>query len=277
MTAAPAAPVVAAHDDADPSPRIDVELPDVPADAETVTLYRYADGQRVPVRGALRMPAASAIAVDYEAPIGVPVQYLAEAQDAAGTPSLLGPMSDPVTLAADGLWLSDPLAPGRVVNVALGRADIAALAESFAELTYATTASTVAVLGSGLPWGAGGIRQAASGIALELLTESPAHSAQLADLLTRAFPLLIRTPAVLSFLPGAIYVAVSDIVQRPVRRAAGGLDFSRSRWSLTVDRVQPPSAAVVVSVRTWDDLPDEAPTWGELATLYPTWNDLARG
>lgn len=277
MTGTPVAPAVTPHDDADPSPRVDVVLPDVPADAATVTLYRYADGQRVPVRGALNMPAASPVATDYEAPIGVPVQYLAEAQDAAGTPSLLGPLSAPVTLNSPGLWLSDPLAPGTVVMVTLGRSELAALADSFAELTFASTSTRVALLGSDLPLGMGGIRQAASGVPVELLTDSREQAAALEALLRRAYPLLIRTPDVLSFLPGAIYADVSDVTMRPVRRTSTGLDYSRARWSMTVTRVQPPSAAAVVSVRTWDDLPDEAPTWNELATLYPTWNDVARG
>lgn len=277
MTTTPVAPTVAAYTDAGPSPRIDITLPSVPVDARTFTFYRVAAGEITAVRGTVDAPSASPIATDFEAPFGTDITYFAITKDVAGTPSAAGPLSVVVRLDVDDMWLSDPLAPRTSLPVDLCLdGETVGLTDTFREITYAGVGQVITVIGSALPFGVSGVRQEASDMPLEFMTTNPSAGATLRALVADAFPLLVRLPAVFSFLPGGIYLAVGDLIERP-QRTVTPLAYDRSRWEMTGTRVRPPGASIIEPPRIWDDLPGEAATWADLAVRYATWNAVARG
>lgn len=100
-------------------PAVEVLVSALPAGAVRVTLYRHADGITMPVRGAVNAATAGQLTrVDYEAPLGVPVTYWAEAFNATGV-SIGATPQQVITLDDSSAWLHNPLDPRGAVKVGL--------------------------------------------------------------------------------------------------------------------------------------------------------------
>lgn len=272
-TASPA-PQPTVYTDANPSPRVEVDVLSGPADAVAITVWRNWGNQQTVVRGCLQAPFSSAfLVIDYEVPLGVPVTYACQTFDVNGTPSPVFPVSAPVTVASTSAWLSDPLAPATVVEVPLRQP--AATVLKFASLrgvTYAADSSTVSVAGSNLPIGFARTRRLASKVPIEVRTTDAAAASALRALLLQVFPLCVRVPANLApVLGGLAYLGLSDVTETLWP------DGNNTTFQTSGDSIQPTMQAIVAPLRTWKTLQSEATSWAQVQSLYATWLDVQRG
>ena len=272
MTTTPPAPTLTVHTDADPCPRVEVLITPMPVDVDQVTVYRTWRGQRSAVRGASRAEVAGDyLVIDYEVPLGTPVAYSAVGYDSVGTASQES-LSTTVTVDVDDVWLQDPLDPTGAIQVGLTLPrSVMAVAPSFMPATHEMFMTVNPVAGSSLPVALGGVRQAAAGIPLTLVTSTPAESAQLMELLDQAFPVCVRTPGEIHQLTGLTYMAIQAVTPDPHR------GWDAATFALVGTSVRGPGAGIVIQPRTYADLPAESATYAGLLALYPTYVDLKRG
>ncbi|MCW2496051.1 hypothetical protein [Jatrophihabitans sp.] len=276
MTTQPPAPTIVEHTDWTPCPRIEVHVTPMPGDADTITVYRVWGGQRQVVRGASgAVVAGDFFVVDYEAPFGVPVTYSCVTKNTAGTASTTSDASSPLTLAVTQIALQDPLDPTSAVAVAPstspGQTTPVSRRATGSTATYSIQATISPVAGSALPLATGDVRQAASGVPIDVRTETEDAATAVRNVLTQAWPLCIRSGPAAQMLPGLVYLALSDITE--TLRPNG---VSRI-FTATAAAVLPPGQSIVVSPRTYADLLDEAATYADLLTLYPTYLRLQAG
>lgn len=277
MTTTPPAPAPTGHTDAGPCPRVLVLVSPMPADADTVTVWRaYPGAAATIVRGANAASVSGDFeVVDYEAPLGVDVTYTCQTADVDGIPSETSPSSPAVNLDVAELWLSDPLAPGTSLPVQApwdgSDTTLGLTANSLQSVTYAGQGSTAPVVGSKLPFAFADTRQAASSTTLEVACADVDLIASLLSLISQAFPICVRRPAGMRLLDPLTYAAVGDVVRSYA--APSGLEV----WALPVTAVRAPGSGIVVPVRTYADLLNEAGTYAELASLYISYLNLQQG
>lgn len=274
MTTTPPAPTLTPSTSSDPCPRVEVVVTPMPGDADTITVWRSWKGQYAVVRDA---DAASVsgdfLVVDYEVPLGVPVTYTCRTADAAGTPSQES-SGTTTTVNVSELWIQDPLDPTTALAARIDLVQTTGVSlhgESFMPATYSADIQITPVAGSALPVAFSGTRRAASRMPLSLITWDVDATDQLRLLLRQAFPLCIRTPADIPQLTGLTYVALDDVLETPYP------GWDSTLFTATVDSVRGPGAGIVVQVRTYDDLLDEAGTYSALLGLYSTYVEVLRG
>lgn len=272
MTTTPSAPTLTAYTDADPCPRVEILVTPMAGDIDQITVYRTWRGQRSAVRGALRAEVAGPfLIVDYEVPLGTSVSYTAVGYDVAGTASVESAATT-VTVNVDDVWIQDPLDPTSAIQVGLTKPrSVMAVHPSFMPATSPMAMTINPVAGSPLPIALGGMRQAASGIPLTIVTSTPEESTQLAEMLDQAFPVCVRTPGEIYQLSGLTYMAIQDVTPDPHR------GWERSTFALVGTSVRGPGVNTVIQPRTYADLPDEAATYTALKALYATYVDVKRG
>lgn len=275
MTTTPPAPTVTAVVDTNPCPRVTIVITPMPADAAAMTVWRYAGGRREIVRGASNVPVAGDSAViDYWVPLGVGVTYVVQTVNAAGTPSQVSPATAQLVLDSPYLWLSDPLDPRSSLPVALSSASGMPIEARFGSLrtaTYQLAATLAPVYGSDMPLGFADVRQAPSGVPLELRTFDLDTFALLLALLQQAYPLCVRAGAAVPLVPGVLYLSI------PAVTPTLDTDNVTMLWQLTGDSIAQPGTSVIVPARTYDDLGDEASSYDGLAPLYPSYVALQLG
>lgn len=185
--APPAAPTLAAEvEDAFANVRVVVGLP---SGAVTLWLWRVGpSGTPAHVRGAeaLAVTGAEAVVRDYEAPLGVPLEYHARVANEAGETS---PEAATVTVEVwAGIecdaWLMDLAQPGNSQVVEL---------ESLQEMGYEAPTGIHYVLGRRDPITTGEIAHTPS-FELGFVTESPDERIRARDTLGDGAPVLLRTP-----------------------------------------------------------------------------------
>lgn len=271
MTTTPPAPTLTGHTDADPCPRVEVLITPMPGDAATITVWRSWRGRREAVRGAKRaLVAGDTLIIDYEVPTGVAVEYSCVAYDSSGSPSEESARAS-VTVDSPYVWLQDPLDPTSALRAGLTTPlDLMVTWPSFVGARPVDLAVQQPI-GSSRPFAFGRTRRALSRMPVTLHAQTPTAAAQLTDLLDQAQPLCVRTPAAVSTLTGLTYVAVGEYLPDP------GVGWEETLFPLVADEVRGPGAAVVVSPRVFDDLPQEAATFDDLLPLYATFIDLKRG
>ncbi len=271
MTTTPPAPTLTVHTDADPCPRVEVLITPMPVDAARITVWRSWAGQREVVRGAKEtLVAGDYLVIDYEAPLGVAVEYSAVAYDVSGTPSAES-AGTTATVAVTDVWVQDPLDPASALQVGLNtRRTLMCIDPSFTA-TYPVERVLVQPSGSALSVALSRRRRAASRMPLTIHATNTTVAQQLHDLLMQADTLCVRTPAAVTTLTGLSYLAIGDYTPDP---SPGWQDVI---FPLVGDSVRGPGAAVVVQPRTFDHLLDEAATFDELTALYATFIDLQRG
>lgn len=251
--------------DANPTPRVEITVPTWGGTVVTTTVERIAEGTRSVVRGALReLSPGGFFVVDYEAPIGVPLQYQATGYNSAGVPVVMTPESQTVTLTAAAplnVWIHDPLSPLTAINLTLEAA-------SGKSLTYAMDSAVLAPMGSSYPVAVSGTRRIASSVTVSVATYTNDQADDLRSVLLSAAVLVVR-PADNNRLPLLSYLSAAQVVEGPIM---GGV----RRWEITGDTVRPPSADIAVPVHTWEEVLDLFTDWTGLMNANTTWAEVIK-
>lgn len=236
------------------------------------SLLRLVPGQAAkPVRGwtgDLQNQSISgdiAVANDYEAPLGIPVQWRVTLTDPAGVLRMSFD-SDPVTLAAEvtDVWLKDPGLPQRSVKITV--------ATPMPTWTTQARQGVNQVRGRRLPVVLSDVRGGRTGD-LTVVTETTADREALDWVLASGAVLLLQWP------PGwgeqDMYVSVGDVQAAPVVEYA---EFHDRTWVLPLTEVDRPIGGVTGSAdRTWQTVKDEGSTWAAVLEGAKTWLDIYTG
>lgn len=237
-----------------PCPRVGLTITGLGVGDSVVSVWRSADGERSPVRGARRVTLVdSAYLIDYDAPLGRPVTY--EVEVISGPTGADRVTSSSVTVASVTGWLMDPLIPQSAIPVVGSRDGNGTpylRSESLAALEYAADVSLINVMGSDKPLALFGQRMAARGVPLSMGTTSAEQNKKLKDLLMSSALLLFRpVPGFGVDLPGSMFVTVPSAVELPVDVSWGG---SLTRWDLKADTVAAPVLKVLTATFTYGDV-----------------------
>jgi hypothetical protein len=236
------------------------------------TLERYVGGEPpAPVRGwsgdltSVSTTGDIAAVTDYEAPLGVPVQYYVRTVDPVTPTQLFRFMSDPVTLEAQTLdvWLKDPTLPARSVH---------ATVQTLPDWQRAARQGVNQIRGRVRPIVISDVRSSRTGT-LTLVTHDEAEKDELWWVLESGNTLLLQWP------PGwgerDTYVSVGDVTEAHVTEKA---EFSDRTWSLALTEVDRPYGGMVGSAsRTWQTVADSGATWADVLAGYATWLDVFTG
>ena len=239
----------------DPCPRVGVTVTGLgTSSASVVSVWRVADGERNPVRGARRTTMTdSSYVVDFDAPLGRPITY--EVEVISGPSGASRVTSSSVTVSSDTGWITDPLVPQSAVQVSrrmVPGGEIVFAVSAMAKLDYVADAQVFKILGSDRPMALFGQRMAAAGIDFSLITNAAEQNARLANLLKSTAQLLVRVPASwTTAIPGSCFTVVGSVSEVPVEASIGG---ALSSWSLTGDTVAAPTIKVLTATFTYGDV-----------------------
>jgi len=237
-----------------PCPRVGITVEGLGVGDSVVSVWRTADGERHPVRGARRTTIVDAgFITDYDAPLERPVTYELEVLSGPSGPD--SATSEPVTVPSATAWLMDPLVPHSAVPV-LGTKDSDGSAyfrsEAMAELEYAADASMITIMGSDAPMMLFGQVMKARGIPLAMSTRSAEQNVKLKRLLQSTAQFVFRPiPGHGWDLPGTMHIGIPSKVELPVDVSMGG---SLTRWDMRADTVQAPVLKVLTATYTWGDV-----------------------
>lgn len=256
-----------------PTDRVIVTVSDLTPFDNTVNLWRTADGIRKPVAGAQGWTVNTSNAVtDYAPPLNRTVSY--DLEVTAGISAGVATPTANVTVTATHGWIQDPLVPGTAVPLYgdVGPTGEAGLDDSAVKNTeYVAAVTMLQIQGSAEPIALIGQRQAGSGIAFDMTTDSAVHAADLLNLLNQAAPLLIRPlPEWSAALPGLCYLAVPKQARMPQNEAWGGTTV---HWSVTGDLVAAPTNNILVAVFTYTTV---AGIWTTYQQAQTTLSGLGR-
>jgi len=232
-----------------------------------ISVWRYYDGKLTYVRNARSQVVLGTTMsfTDYEAPFGVPLNYIATVT-AFSYPDVTA-QSSSITLDVADCWITDPISPRVSARVNLGR-------ESLGSISYVRDGSVIPVSGSSLPVLNANIRQEGSAIPFVFIVHDIIESTQVTTVLQFADPFLLRTPPEIAPLPRQCYLTASQIERVPIDLMAGGsIEFYR----LTGDRVTAPTAPIAVETRTYQDVLNEANTYSDVLSQHVDYLGLLRG
>jgi len=237
-----------------PCPRVGVTITGLGVGDSVVSVWRSADGERNPVRGARRVTLVdSAYLVDYDAPLGRPVSY--EVEVISGPSGADRVTSSSVTVGTDSAWIMDPLVPQSAVPItrrltSTGEPTFAV--EAMNKLDYAMNSQVFNILGSDKPMALFGQRAAATGVDLSMITDAAEQNTRLRSLFASSGVLLVRLPASWAdFVPGAWFALVASVSERPAGASNGG---SVTVWNLSADTVAAPTLRVLTATFTYGDV-----------------------
>jgi len=244
--------VVEALTDA-PCPRVGVTVTGLGVGESVVSVWRSADGERGPVRGARRVVMTDAgYLVDWDAPLGRSVSY--EVEVISGPSGASRVTAAPVTVESSTGWLMDPLVPQSAVPVVGDSTDETYLrAQALSELEYAADVQVFNIMGSSKPVALFGQRMAERGLDTSVSTRSAEQNARLESLLKSTAQLLFRPLPGWGTrtLPGTLFLANASAVQLPVDVSWGG---NLTRWDLKSDVVAAPTIKVLTASFTYGDV-----------------------
>lgn len=237
-----------------PCPRVTVTVTGFTPGDHRVSVWRTADGERNPVRGARAIPVVDSFFVeDFEAPFNRPIQYELEILSGpdTGTPTLFVE----TLLESDRGYIQDPFNPATAVPVHGSRApngEAYFRPETFSTMAYTAGASLFQVMGATKPVSIGGMRQAPANIPLAMSTRAEAENVRLRDLVRTAVHLVIRPlPEWGDYVPGTATYLADTVEEQPVNVAVGG---SLTRWVTSGTIVRASSARVVIALWTYQDV-----------------------
>ena len=255
--------ITATPEPANSPPRTRLNLTGFAPSTDVTISRRDPDGRTAAVRGAepVRVSATgTAVVYDYEAPYGLPVQYLAAA---------LGQASATVTLNAAASWLIHPGVPSRSVLLGLTRAEgIKVLDGSARTRTQSTTRTVLQPLGRTRGIAVSFGRRLAGSSSLTLRTYTAASRLALSEVLADDVPLLLNPVPQLEALTRA-YISIGDVDQTR-EDAQGGPWWT---WTLPYDEVDRPDGNFRATW-TWGDVALTYATWADVRAAYDTWGDL---
>ncbi|MFB7114045.1 hypothetical protein [Streptomyces sp. NPDC056291] len=206
-----------------------------------------------------------AVATDYEAPLGVPVQWRVRITSPTSSASN-SYTSDPVVIDAGvtDVWLTDPGQPARSMRLTV----------STPMPTWQRTArqGVNQVRGRARPVIISDARAGVTGD-LTVVTETAAEVESLWWVLETGNVLLLKWP------PGwgqtDMYVSVGDVSAAPVVEYA---EFHDRTWTLPLTEVDRPIGGVVGSAdRTWQTVKESGATWADVLAGARTWLDIYQG
>lgn len=235
-----------------PCPRVGLTITGLGVGDSVVSVWRTADGERNPVRGARRTTIVDAgFITDYDAPLGRPVFYEVEVISGPGGPSRT--LTPTISVESSTAWLQDPLIPQSAVPVVLddGEDGPYLRGEALSQLEYAADVSLINIMGSDKPMALFGQRMAARGVPLSLAAQLLDHNVRLRQLLLSTAQLLFRPLPVLDSVPGTMFVSIPIATEIPVDVAEGS---HLTWWDLKADTVQAPVLKVLTAAFTWGDV-----------------------
>lgn len=237
-----------------PCPRVGVTITGLGVGDSVVTVWRIADEERNPVRGARRAVMNDAnYVVDFDAPLGRPITYEVEVISGPSGPSRTSAAS--VTVESATGWIMDPLVPQTAVPVIGGDGDTAPYlrAKALSTLEYAADVSVFNIMGSDKPMALFGQRSAARGIDTSLGTQSAEQNARLLKLFQSTAQLLFKPHPSWGQLglPGTLFLANPTATQIPVDVSWGG---ELTWWDLQSNTVAAPTIRVLTATFTYGDV-----------------------
>jgi hypothetical protein len=257
---------VEAFPEFDPSPRVGITITDLTVGASVVSVWRIADGERNPVRGARRADMSdSDYVIDYDVPLGRKVSY--EVEVVSGPQRLSRVTSSSVTVNAATGCIMDPLIPESAVPVIGGKGDDVYLRSSaLSELEYQADVQVYNIMGSSKPLALFGQRMAERGLDTSMSTRSAEQNARLEGLLKSTAQLLFRPLPGWGTrtLPGTMFLANATATQLPVDVSWGG---NLTRWDLKSDVVAAPTIKVLTATFTYGDVSILFETYGQKQDL----------
>lgn len=236
-------------------PRAGVTIAGLGLGDSVVTVWRTADEERHPVRGARRLKVIdSTYLTDWDAPLERPVTYEVEVitSDAGASRTT----SEPVIIPSLTGWLMDPLVPQTAVPVVGERrddGDVYLRGNALADLEYEADISIFKVMGSDKPMALFGQRMAERGLDTSLGTRTATENTRLKKLLKSTAQLLFKPlPAWGALdLNGTMFLGNSVAKQQPVNVLVGG---SLTWWDLKSDVVSAPTIKVLTASFTYGDV-----------------------
>jgi len=241
------------------APRALVTFTDILPTADTITIYRTADGRTEEVRGGTDLAAETPFAMDYEVAPGVLNTWRAQMFAEDGTD--LG-FTGAVTLEVpdEGTWLQQPLAPETAIRVRLA-------ITTGAQVRKPTPAEIIYPEGATVGTMIGGQRQGIQGMAVTLFAEYDdlAKVDQMFGSYTEDYPavLLLRTPPPLR-IPRVFFMGVPD-----PQEFRHGM-YALSGFTMTVSEVRPPYPGIVRSLLRRKDLDVAYATRAARSAAYPS-------
>lgn len=243
-------------------PAVEVYFSQLPPETVTVTVWRFADGRRLRVRGAVQQRVASQLSViDYEAPFGVPVAYRAECFDAAGNDI---EWTDTATTSLDepGMWIHNPLDPQGATRVEF-------TAAATREITYPNLGESLQMAGERAVLFMAGTQAGIRGVDLSIATDTVADRDRVMTMLgwrDKNLPPILcyriganhRVP-----LPRTFFAAVPEMVMRDVNVVWGG---GVTHFVGEGDETLPPAEGIVTPTLTY----------GHVNASYSKYRDLNR-
>lgn len=249
-----------------PAPRVGLTVAGLAVGDSLVSVWRTADGERSPVRGARRVIMNdAAYVIDWDAPLGRPVSY--EAEVISGPLGAVRAYANPVTLDSPTGWLMDPLVPQSAVPVVGGKGDeIYLRSQALSQLEYQADVSIFNVMGSDKPLALFGQRMAERGLDTSMSTRSAEQNARLEKLLKSTAQLLFRPLPGWGTrtLPGSMFLANATATQVPVDVSWGG---DLTWWDLKSDVVQAPTIRVLTASFSYGDVEILMDTYGQKQAL----------
>lgn len=250
-----------------PCPRVGVTITGLGTGQSVVSVWRTADGERNPVRGARRATMSdAAYVVDFDAPLGRPITY--EVEVLSGPAGGSRTTSASVSLDSDTGWIMDPLIPQMAVPVVGGDGDEGPYlrAAALKKLEYQADISIFKIMGSRKPVALFGERMAEMGLDTSMGTQSATHNKRLKDLLISTGQLLFRPLPQWGELElaGTLFLANATATQIPVDVSWGG---EMTWWDLQSDVVGAPTIKVLTATFSYGDVDILMSTYGQKQAL----------
>jgi hypothetical protein len=261
------APTLTPSYDANPSPRVLVSFTSLAGGAQTINVYRVAEGRQFQVRGGVNLFAVGGVAVmDYEAPFGVSMTYRAEMFDSSGN-SLGFTDSTTLTIPATSVlgdssrvWIHQPLKPTLAVQCYMQLGTAEDLVKTNPGTVYWPEGASVGIR-------VGARRQGVTGMPLVLQMDSAADADEFQSMFGDYS----------SDFPAVVCIRSAPPVRVPRTLFASGdpdeqTDYISGTWGfkLQVDEVAPPAPGLIIPILRRADIDAAFATRAARAAAYAT-------
>jgi len=246
-----------------PCPRAGLTITGLGVGESVVSVWRTADGERNPVRGARRAVMNDAtFLVDYDAPLGRPITY--ELEVISGPAGASRITSAPVTVDSAEAWIMDPLVPQSAVAISRRMSSMGEpvfMVTAMRNFEYQANISVYEIMGSDRPMALIGQRAAARGVNLSLVTDMAEQNSRVRNLFKQASQILVRVPKSLTdAIEGSCFLSVATIAEDS-RKAHTGRALTT--WTVQGDTVAAPTIKVLTATFTWGHVSILFDTWGQ--------------
>lgn len=246
----------------DPAPKAGITITDLGIGASVVNVWRIADEERQPVRGARRITMNDAgFLTDWDVPTNRPVVYQVEVL--SGPNGAARVTAETLTVESEYSWLMDTFVPQSAMPLVGKRkdnGDVYLRGPALSALEYSSDTSMFNVMGSNKPIGLFGERMAEVGLDLSMGTRSAAENKRLKKLIRSTSSFLFRPGPELDGveLEGSMFILNPTATQLPVDTSWGG---EMTWWDFKSNTVQAPTIKVLTATFTY----------GDVAMLYTTY------